>query len=88
MVRPNGKDDAQSELARLRSAIEASGDVVYDWDLATDRINWIGRVSAIFGMSESAVPQSGDRYNGRINPEDLPTRMHALSEHFAGCGFL
>jgi diguanylate cyclase (GGDEF)-like protein len=87
MVRPNGQDDAQRELARLRSAIEASGDVVYDWDLATDRIDWIGRVAAIFGMSDSAVPQSGDRYNGRINPEDLPTRMHALSEHFAGCGF-
>jgi len=70
-----------AELERLRAAIEASGDLAYDWDLATDKLDWIGRAADVFG---GAVPQSGDRYSGRINPEDLPVRMHALSEHFAG----
>jgi diguanylate cyclase (GGDEF)-like protein len=73
-----------AELERLRAAIEASGDIVYDWDLATDRIDWVGRPIEVFGAELTAVPRSGDRYSGRINPEDLPVRMHALSEHFAG----
>jgi diguanylate cyclase (GGDEF)-like protein len=73
-----------AELERLRAAIEASGDLAYDWDLATDKVDWIGRADDVFGTDGAAVPQTGDRYSGRINPEDLPVRMHALSEHFAG----
>ncbi len=82
------KQDGMVELERLRVAIEASGDLVYDWDLATDRIDWFGQVAAVFGQKSSAMPLSGDQLNGRINPEDLPVRMQTLSEHFAGtCGY-
>ncbi|MEE9209576.1 MAG: EAL domain-containing protein [Kiloniellales bacterium] len=77
-------NDGLAELERLRAAIEASGDIAYDWDLATDRIDWVGRANEAFGADLTAVPQSGDHYSGRINPEDLPVRIHALSEHFAG----
>jgi len=73
-----------AELERLRAAIEASGDLAYDWDLATDRIDWIGRAADVFGVDSAVIPYTGDRFSGRINPEDLPVRMHALSEHFAG----
>ncbi len=84
MLRSVGKESGLVELERLRAAIEASGDIVYDWDLATDKIDWIGQAVAVFGADPAAVPHSGDRYSGRVNPEDLPVRMHALSEHFAG----
>jgi diguanylate cyclase (GGDEF)-like protein len=79
-------NDDLVELERLRAAIAASGDIAYDWDLATDRLDWLGRAADIFGAGPLVVPQSGDRYSGHINPEDLPVRMHALSEHFAGAG--
>ena len=84
MLRSVDINDGLAELERLRAAVEASGDIVYDWDLATDRIEWVGRAAEVFGAESAAVPQSGDRFSGRINPEDLPVRMHALSEHFAG----
>ncbi|HEY5598806.1 MAG TPA: EAL domain-containing protein, partial [Kiloniellales bacterium] len=74
----------QAELERLRAAIDGSGDLAYSWDLATDRIDWMGRVVDLFGLNAATVPRSGDRLHGRINPEDLPARMQALSEHFAG----
>ena len=76
-----------TELARLRAAVEASGDLVYDWDLATDRITWVGRLETVFGGDDvAAAPRQGDGYKGRINPEDLPARLQALSEHYAGAG--
>ncbi|RMD64616.1 MAG: EAL domain-containing protein [Alphaproteobacteria bacterium] len=77
-------DDSLAQPHRLRAAIEASGDLLYCWDLATDRIEWIGALAQFFGPERTAVPQCGDDFNGRINPEDLPLRMQALSEHFAG----
>lgn len=84
MLRSADIENDLTELERLRAAIEASGDLAYHWDLATDQVDWIGRAADVFGLDGAATPQTGDRYSGRINPEDLPVRMHALSEHFAG----
>ena len=84
MLRSMSRDEGHAELERLRAAVEGSGDLVYTWDLATDHIEWIGRVADLFGADPETVPRIGDRFHGRINPEDLPARMQALSEHFAG----
>ncbi len=86
MSRSAKREDNQTELARVLSAIEASGDVLYDWDLATDRLQWTGAVSRLFGDGPEACPRSGDEVHGRINPEDLPRRMSALSMLFSAAG--
>ena len=74
-----------AELARLKAAIEASGDVIYDWDLATDYIVWSGPAPRLFDQDLAALPCSADEFNARINPEDHPRRLRALSEHLS-CG--
>ena len=84
MHTPARSSDGPAKLAQLQAAIQASGDLVYSWDLATDRIEWIGASAAIFGANGTPVPETGDLFNGRVNPEDLPLRMQALSEHFTG----
>jgi diguanylate cyclase (GGDEF)-like protein len=71
-------------LDRLQSAIRASGDVIYEWDLATDRIDFTGDTSSLFGALDAAVPVTGEQLQARINPEDLPRRRRALSDHFTG----
>lgn len=84
MLQSISRDEGLAELARLRAAVDGSGDLVYSWDLATDRIEWVGRAAEFFGLGATTVPCNGDRFHGRINPEDLPARMQSLSEHFAG----
>ena len=84
LVRGTSISTSTEQMQAAIAAILASGDLVYTWDLATDRIDWIGAVGPVFGTQGTAVPQSGDHFNGRINPEDLPLRMQALSEHFTG----
>jgi len=81
---PARTSDGSVQFERLQAAIRASGDLVYTWDLATDRIDWIGSVGQIFGANGSSPPQSGDLFSSRVNSEDLPLRMQALSEHFSG----
>ena len=44
----------KAELALLRTAVAAAGDVVYEWDLRSDRITWSGRVAEIFGLKGAA----------------------------------
>jgi diguanylate cyclase (GGDEF)-like protein len=67
----------------LQRAIEAAGDLLYDWDLSTDRITWIGSGAEIFGTDDLKGVVTGEGFVGRINPEDVPTRLKALSDHFA-----
>ena len=65
-------------LAWLRRAVDASGDVLYDWDLTSDAIVWAGRVEELFF---AGAPRSGETFKSRINPEDLVLRLKTLSEH-------
>ncbi len=80
-----GKDQSEAELQRLRAALEASGDITYSWDLTSDRITWGGRHTALFSKDE-VPPLCGDAFNNRVNPEDLPLRLRALSRHFSEAG--
>lgn len=73
-----------TDLARWRSAIEAAGDLVYEWDLVADRITWGGAASTFFSLEPAHLPQVGEAYHARINPEDLPRRLRALTDHLTG----
>ena len=68
----------------LRAALLAAGDVVYEWDLTTDRIEWVGPVFEFFGTNKIEPYSVGEHYHGRINPEDLPFRLKLLSDHYLG----
>lgn len=78
------EDDCQQALARLETAVRASGDVVYEWDLASDRIAFFGDISALFSAGPASIPDTGEALQARINPEDVPRRRRALADHFAG----
>ncbi len=86
MLRSPDPDQGYSELLRIRAAIEASGDILYDWDMATDTLVLLGATEQVFGPDTATLPANGEDLNARINPEDLPERMRALSEHIAGQG--
>jgi diguanylate cyclase (GGDEF)-like protein/PAS domain S-box-containing protein len=66
----------------VRAAIGASGDILYRWDILSDRLTWAGEVEDVLGEGEQAIA-SGHGFNNRIHPEDLPRRLKALSDHFS-----
>ncbi|MET4698668.1 diguanylate cyclase (GGDEF)-like protein [Constrictibacter sp. MBR-5] len=67
---------------RLHAALQASGDVAYDWDLRADTIGWFGPVADAFGLEEGAVLATGDAFAGAIHGDDLPLRLKCLARHF------
>ena len=86
----NGQTESQIEGSpadlRIRAAIKASGDILYDWNLTTDELTLLGTADSLFGEGEAASPTTGEDLNARISPEDVPVRMRALSEHISGRG--
>lgn len=84
MQRSPNSDHTLAELVRVQSAIKASGDLLYDWDLASDELSWSGALDRLFGAAPHMIPSSGDTFHRLVNPEDLPRRMAGLKDHFAG----
>ena len=81
MRTPYGRDDHSAELARLRAAIEAAGDVVYEWNLADDRLSWLGDTGCVFAPPRREPPSTGDELATYVHPDDLGKRQKALSDH-------
>ena len=83
MRRPSRDEDSQAELARLRAAISAAGDIVYEWNLADDGIVWHGDVASVFADGGRGAPIDGEALSARIHPDDLAARLEILRDHLA-----
>jgi PAS domain S-box-containing protein len=56
---------------RLRFALEATSEIVWDWNLAEDSI-YHPRWAATYGYPEEKTPRTGEELSRFIHPEDLP----------------
>lgn len=83
-ARQPASSEAADDLSRRRAALEASGDVFYEWDLASDRLTLAGRAAQLFPADPAALPVRGADLNAWIHPEDLPRRLAALAQHLDG----
>ncbi|MGQ0662193.1 MAG: putative bifunctional diguanylate cyclase/phosphodiesterase [Pseudomonadota bacterium] len=70
----------RDELSRLREALSASGDIVYNLDLVCDRLAWSGGAAELFGAGAGS-PATGEAFTHRIHVEDLEARGAALTAH-------
>jgi PAS domain S-box-containing protein len=65
---------------RLRLVSRATNDVIWDWELATDRVDWNEAVLAHFGVTREELGTTVDGWYNHIHPEDrdrVVTGIHA-----------
>ncbi len=68
---------------RLRWAVEATSEIVWDWDLATDEIyhpSW----AQTYGFPEERTPRTGKELARFIHPEDMPRFHEEVTRAAAG----
>jgi PAS domain S-box-containing protein len=68
----------QDRDERLRFALAASGTGAWDWDLATDRLEWSEEVGRIHGAAAGWAPPTFDDYVALIHPEDRERVVAAI----------
>ncbi len=83
MLLASDQIEGLSQLATLQAAMAASGDIVYEWNLENDALQWFGAATQFLTDPEGCLPSSGEAFQGLINPEDFAVRLRALSDHFA-----
>lgn len=69
---------------RMRFALEAAGDGVWDWDVASDEVQHSSRWRAMIGMAPDEDTSHFSDWYSRVHPEDRDLALRALSDAMAG----
>ncbi len=65
------RDRALTESEEIfRAAAESVTDIIYIWDLATDRVQWIGEIDEFYGFERDSFPRDIDAFVNALHPDD------------------
>ena len=66
---------------RFALAATAVSDLIYEWDTATDRLEWQGDVDAALGYPRDTIPQTIEGWLALIHPDDHEALADAVEHH-------
>ncbi len=69
---------------RWRLALEASGDGVWDWNIANNQVIYSARWKTMLGYEPEDIGISREEWNKRVHPEDMAACLHAIEQHMMG----
>ncbi|MBP1908725.1 PAS domain-containing sensor histidine kinase [Methanolobus bombayensis] len=65
----NNRKEAEE---RFKAAVECSGDLIYEWDMKTDNLEWFGNIEQMLGYEYDELPGTINEWSKIIHPDDLP----------------
>ena len=82
-------DDAGAEAprasgldeSRVRAAFDRAGDGVWDWDVASNKVQYSTRWKALLGYSDDEIGDTLDEYRRLTLPEDRELAAQSLRRH-------
>ena len=66
---------------RFKIAGRASYDLIYEWDVATDSLEWFGDIDGMLGYESGEISQDTEVWLSLIHPDDLPLLEEAVNTH-------
>lgn len=69
-----------AETPDPRDILNSLGEVVYDWDLLSDRLRWGPNVGEVLGFHDSLKVETGAAYTDCIAPESGMSRQEAITQ--------
>ncbi|MFW6115896.1 MAG: PAS domain-containing protein [Chloroflexota bacterium] len=73
---------AESEQ-RFRIAAASASDLIWDWDLTTDDIEWFGDIDGQLGYDPGEFPRTLAAWEEAVHPDDVSRVMGILERHIA-----
>ena len=81
-------DELCESNERFEVILRATNDVVWDWDLASNRVTWNERITDVLGYALKDVGPTGDWWYGAIHPEDRERVVRDIKRAIDGSGEL
>ncbi|MBL8315429.1 MAG: PAS domain-containing protein [Rubrivivax sp.] len=76
--------ELQAQAEVWKRAIEASGDGVWEWDIAQRAGQLSPQCKAMYGFGPDELPDTPDILDARTHPDDRPAMLAAREAHFSG----
>ena len=64
-------NDRKKAEERFRIAAECTSDLIYEWDIKTDHLEWYGDIDDVLGYGSGDFPQTLEAWFERVHPDDL-----------------
>ncbi|WMW22495.1 PAS domain S-box protein [Methanolobus mangrovi] len=64
-------NDRKKAEERFRIAAECTNDLIYEWDIKNDHLEWYGDIHDVLGYGSEDVPQTLEAWFERVHPDDL-----------------
>ena len=77
---------AEHSERQLNYVLEATGEGVWDWDIATNIVRHNTRWAQVLGLDETCLANSVAEFASLLHPVDQPEVMRALDDCLAGKG--
>lgn len=75
------KKELSEHKERLDLAVQVSTDLIYEWNLNSDQLQWFGDIDKTLGYKKGAIPCTLRGWLNLIHPEDRPNLNEAVSFH-------
>ena len=69
---------AADQLPDPRAILNSIGEVVYDWDIGSDRLRWGANVCEVLGLDDAGLLDTGISLAGHLAPESPGNRYEAV----------
>lgn len=70
--------DGDSDLERMRNVLLSVGDVVYEWDIASDALVWGENALKTLSVSDPDILTTGRKFASLLDPENMISRYDAI----------
>jgi|WetSurMetagenome_2_1015567.scaffolds.fasta_scaffold21247_2 PAS domain S-box-containing protein len=78
------RDELAKSEERFRIASSSAGDLIWDWDILSGRLDWFGDIDGILGYQPGAFPRNIDAWAEAIHGDDGGRVKAAQERHLHG----
>jgi len=80
-----GRKQAEEALKkseeRFRLAAKSTSDLIYEWDVDSDQLDWFGDIDGVLGFDSGEIERTIEAWVKRIHPDDQELLKDAIELH-------
>ncbi len=80
-ARKQAEDDLRESRNRFERVAMSVSDLIYEWDVTTDRLDWLGDIDGALGYPQGTIPPTIEDWLALVHPEDHAKIADAVEHH-------
>ena len=80
-ARKRAEESLRESKGRFQRVAMSVSDLIYEWDVATDQLEWLGDLNAALGYPPGTIPPTIEGWLALIHPDDHKRIADAIEHH-------